>query len=829
MNKKMSKRQKNIKTKLMAAICMLLVSSIMMVSTTYAWFTLSTAPEVTGIQTAVGANGNLEIALQRYDGNSANIVSTAGDSTKDIAEKNVTWGNIVDVSDDNIYGLSYITLYPARLNTETGGENLALSPLSTPTYGSDGRVAALRSETITGVYSAGSFYEGYGTIEKANGVRAVGIASGMTARQLAYRQALASASSADGQARRAASNSLNTNGSALADIAINHALYTGSADDEKYSNADVAVLQAIVDGLLGTENTTGSLEYIENALRQYMLANALASADDSQYLTIKETIETAEDLSDIPQSYWTSGMKGTDGTDGYVAKLEAAITAAENADEALSKLTDDDHVWDDIYGAMKYLVTTNGLLINNMTVNDVMADKGAVASSIMKNGLNLTMAPGSGVFADIADFCGDYSAGIMIARLTYGDIDVDNVEATMQTATQQNPVYLKAANNQVPAYGGGNTSAAKPISDFYGYIIDLAFRTNAAESYLQLQAEAANRIYAGNENEAIMGGGASMTFAPDTDSFHSSKVEELMKAIRIVFFETDTRKIIGYARLDHLNAVDNPDGSTTMELMLTDASGNAKVDDTSTTNVDESIAIMALNQNAIHELSVLVYLDGDSVQNDDVAYDAATSMSGTMNLQFSSSANLDPMDYTDLLQDNGATEPAKPVSVKIADITDNYSAIVYHYDGKVGAIVLDADGNEYETGKLTINNVAATYATFNGKGGWIIDAETAPASVVIKVGADPVYTVTGPNVAGVSYTSNAAQATKGKDFTFSLTNNTATEYTVTYKVGATGTAQTLTNLSAKGETATATSYTIPASAVTDVITITITPVTTPGE
>ena len=55
MNKKMSKRRRDIKSKLMAAICMLLVSSIMMVSTTYAWFTLSTAPEVTGIQTAVGA------------------------------------------------------------------------------------------------------------------------------------------------------------------------------------------------------------------------------------------------------------------------------------------------------------------------------------------------------------------------------------------------------------------------------------------------------------------------------------------------------------------------------------------------------------------------------------------------------------------------------------------------------------------------------------------------------------------------------------------------------------------------------------------------------
>ena len=62
-----SKRQKDMKSKLMAAVCMLLVSSIMMVSSTYAWFTLSTAPEVTGITTQVGANGNLEMALLPSD------------------------------------------------------------------------------------------------------------------------------------------------------------------------------------------------------------------------------------------------------------------------------------------------------------------------------------------------------------------------------------------------------------------------------------------------------------------------------------------------------------------------------------------------------------------------------------------------------------------------------------------------------------------------------------------------------------------------------------------------------------------------------------------
>ncbi len=55
--------------------------------------------------------------------------------------------------------------------------------------------------------------------------------------------------------------------------------------------------------------------------------------------------------------------------------------------------------------------------------------------------------------------------------------------------------------------------------------------------------------------------------------------------------------------------------------------------------------ITALTQNTQMNVTALVYLDGDVVDNADVAI-AGNSMSGTMNLQFASSANLDPMDYT---------------------------------------------------------------------------------------------------------------------------------------------------------------------------------------
>ena len=59
-------RKSTLKSKLMAAVSMLLVSAIMVSVTTYAWFILSTAPEVKGMSTTVGSNGALEMALLDY-------------------------------------------------------------------------------------------------------------------------------------------------------------------------------------------------------------------------------------------------------------------------------------------------------------------------------------------------------------------------------------------------------------------------------------------------------------------------------------------------------------------------------------------------------------------------------------------------------------------------------------------------------------------------------------------------------------------------------------------------------------------------------------------
>lgn len=129
-----------------AAVAMLLVMSICMMATaSYAWITLSRAPELSGVNTTVAANGNLEIALAGSDGSTPGE-SKVGDSSaaegNSVTDANITWGNLVNLSDSS-YGLSNIVLRPALLSNAS---NLLLQPLKGAYYGADGRVELYYNE-----------------------------------------------------------------------------------------------------------------------------------------------------------------------------------------------------------------------------------------------------------------------------------------------------------------------------------------------------------------------------------------------------------------------------------------------------------------------------------------------------------------------------------------------------------------------------------------------------------------------------------------------------------------------------------------------------------
>lgn len=145
---------KDLKKKLTAAGAMLVVSAVMLSGVSYAWYTLSTNPEVSNIKANIAANENLEIALDNGYENEAAVNdaskvtgTSAQGSTKD---NPYTWGNLVDLN------VAMGTLNPKTGSTAT--PKLILAPVkytsadtfNYPKYGLDGRVDNLNS-TLTGV------------------------------------------------------------------------------------------------------------------------------------------------------------------------------------------------------------------------------------------------------------------------------------------------------------------------------------------------------------------------------------------------------------------------------------------------------------------------------------------------------------------------------------------------------------------------------------------------------------------------------------------------------------------------------------------------------
>ena len=191
MEKEKRKKQKvlmpaGIRSKLMAAASMLMVGVIMMVSSTYAWFTLSTAPEVKNISTTVAGNGSLEIALMPTDGTFSGITAGAVGSTASVVDKNTKWGNQIIRSEDtatgDYYGLNSISLNPASLNyTKVEGAAeatfVADKPLAIATYGFDGRIDELSGGNI-GVKGKAADSKRFNTGDY--GVRAIGELTGGT-------------------------------------------------------------------------------------------------------------------------------------------------------------------------------------------------------------------------------------------------------------------------------------------------------------------------------------------------------------------------------------------------------------------------------------------------------------------------------------------------------------------------------------------------------------------------------------------------------------------------------------------------------------------------
>lgn len=704
-------RKSTLKSKLMAAVSMLLVSAIMVSVTTYAWFILSTAPEVKGMSTTVGSNGALEMALVDYAGDLNEILTNqiktnVGDSSaaanKKVEDSNRTWGNLVDLS-GRYYGLSdgKMVLYPSALNLNGSDKNKIGSMdamLKYAAYGTDGRVAELKADTFATKYDSANNifqgYNGYGVRAIGTGTKADPVASGFAGAKTNYANAVAAV-------KTNALASLNSYGKDLANMAVKH----GMDDNASYTEADVTIIMNAKAGLVAA---AGQIEVaIQQAYNAYYFSKNKTAAPDLEIATIKVAVENVTELSSVKD---------------LIGKYEALV----NTLNAITKPTasnGDAYSWSDIQPAIDKLIASSSLQINgkSMTavktaanyVKDHMSDTSSEHYQFIQN---LLVSPKvdikGGAYCDVANFVGEYASDGF--ALAVGPFTASNATLNVKQSDTADAYFtaVTVAVNGLPAPAGAG-SAENILSTAYGYTVDLAFRTSAGTgAKLMLAKPNTERVKGASD---LQGGGATFTVTDGTD------VAKLAKALRVVFINTADNTILGVAGMDK-NAVDGKNNVYALHMYDYD------VTDEGTITLKDKLTddtITTLTKDTAKAISTLVYVDGGAV---DYAMDKVT---GSLNLQFCTDAELQPMKY-----DNYATAGLA--------FTGNAASIA-KANGAVAVPTVTMNGTKLDNKDLTWDSSDKGVAT-------VADGKITP----LKAGKTTI---------SVSYTDNSGTHTNSYELT----------------------------------------------------------------
>jgi hypothetical protein len=143
-----------------------------------------------------------------------------------------------------------------------------------------------------------------------------------------------------------------------------------------------------------------------------------------------------------------------------------------------------------------------------------------------------------------------------------------------------------------------------------------------------------------------MGAGSYMEFEILDPSYTTKMAKEYMSCLRVVLTDTNTGYIYGYAALD-MSVVEVNGISLKAPLRLFDKNSRLMIEG------DTSQYLCRLEKNLEKNLTVYVYLDGAKVNQSIASATYEKTLSGVMNLQFSSSADLKPAFSGNDVADNG--------------------------------------------------------------------------------------------------------------------------------------------------------------------------------
>lgn len=623
--------------KLNITLVFVVVCLIMLVWASYAWFTISKNPEVHQIATNVGANGSLEVALLSEETflDPSKISAAVGDSAvkQGVRASNESWGNLIDLSSSG-YGLQEISLMPSRLNLvrdKNGNYRVANSMLKTAEFGTDGRIRFLGDETVSTVWEEYG-YKGYFTYyvkKQRYGVRGIGTISNLSAQQIDLAKARSLVAAYQSAAVRKAEESWQQYGGGVVDILYRHY-------DLKENTLTPEGVVALQQFALGMQEAA---KYVGEAMVQtYIGMAAMHMVEESDFEAFRDEIQRVFrergtiDSYDI-RDYWVwMDKEQREALFDISREVERLLEDAQYAVNGSLALATK-HTWKQVEYVFDFL----------MPLKSVYVDEEPVAAGVFSTSHNFhDIMVSDGVYNKIADFTGNFDA---FSGWQHTEWDHTSVLA-YTASTKKEPVLsqMQVALESGKAAVGGWTRAN--MDSLYAYAVDLAFRSNEA-SKLQLQTENAKRIEGleNTENFSVQGGGSYMSFL--TKSMDAEHLITLMDTLRVAFLD-NRGMLLGVAKLfDYI--IEDPEycqsngyeNGAYGRLYLCDY----QIDEAGKLVVGfkkYNSKITDLVQNSPKIVTVVVWMDGDCVDNSMAGADDFQSMTGYCNLQFSSDADLIP-------------------------------------------------------------------------------------------------------------------------------------------------------------------------------------------
>ena len=663
-----------LRAKVMSVAIFLMISVIMMTSATFAWLTVSKSPEIKGISTTIVGNGNLEIALSGTDGKKP-AETVVGDGKLAIVNKNLTWGNLVNLSDPS-YGLDKIVLRPASLNTSA----LLTNPLFAAKYSEDGRIEDLISDfAYTNYDVAKKMFLVPGTTQY--GVRAISsVTYTFAGGNEIFIERLQEASSRLNMAKTQYSG-LTGNQQHMGMISeiMGHYLtdrFNGSKTD--YQNY-IAQMYAMIQEFNTCMETTGeAVVRIANLQLMLKKGNSATPYTLSTLMSASDTELTNNGISIEGFSVFKTDYTALA---GHMKTMETLNQKATVNGQSV--------YWDELKNVVNFLVHIDSVEVDGMAVNTIGRDEaaglvlgGKEHKAVIKKGalFNMEQRLGAYMFAEDLPVTVTYKITMTLKADVY---------------TSASPAaYLQAELEKVRNSNSGSFIGTDPVAaDTYGMAIDFWVRSNAANDYLTLEGtvktvevqktDAQGNKYFTNEDGAVIiqskdgkyydengkevsgegltityekvvigyegenrvwddeilkeysatqGGGSCYVFYADTPQDQAQTLK-VLSAMTVAFIDEDG-KLLAYADMDtELSYKES--GRVTVPMKL--RSNSLKIGQDEAGN--DIYAITELKQGEAKRITALIYIDGEKVGNTEVLADG--NIEGKLNFQFGSYAHME--------------------------------------------------------------------------------------------------------------------------------------------------------------------------------------------